>query len=138
MVRFRRFDQIAFVESVPEEVRERLEELGGEILEDVRLDDPGFPPRWRDGASAPRMVLHVARADPKCFRVFDDSSETDRSGFERIGPNFAPYSASQFESFIHNLWRLEQIAAHTDEHDTDEAWDTIMRELSRFDEPAAS
>lgn len=136
-VRFRRSDRVAFVEAVPSRVLGPLAEVGGEITTDVQLDDPGFPHIWRDDSPRSRAILYVSRSDPKRFRVVDEALGADPAGFERLGPNFSTYPLAQFELFVRNLRELNRIAAHTDEHDTVEAWDEVMRELGHADEPAS-
>lgn len=120
-----RFGAIVFTPAeVPGNLREPIcEELGGRIVEGVRLDLPDDFDTWLD------QVLTVARDDENDYRIFKSARDVVAS-FVRTGRDFHLISsATALRSFLTELRDLNRIAADTDQADTDEAWAEITRDL---------
>lgn len=135
-IKLDRFNVVIFAPEVPEDLRGPIEDLGGEILEDVGLDHYADGPigeddvaLWPHGAEAPDQVLCVARDDPKQFRVYKYKHQIDRAAFVPAGMQHGCYSAPALRKFVASLRSLDAIASHTDESDTPELWEEVARSI---------
>jgi hypothetical protein len=134
-VKFPRFGRIAFLAvPIPEQLRLALQELGGETIGGVTLEEPEDAYDWPEGAEAPAPVLGVSRDEPTHFRLFKTSDELGSHRYVPTGMTHVVYhDAGQFAAFVDTLRSLDRIAGHTDETDTEAVWDEIIRDLNRLD-----
>lgn len=123
-------------------LRDRPDEPGLEVEADVRVEPLAPMPQGdrAEGTDGPEPILCRSKSDSKLYKEFNLRREIDFNEFEDVGKRFGGiFSKADWAKLIRGGTASELArrwdestrirATMTDETDTDEVWDQVLRNL---------